>query len=170
MFVILRYITNWLDWLERIITAITGGILGLLVLLVGWQVVGRYILHIGLFWADELTVVAMMWAALLGAAGCIWTDSHMRLKLILGWFPATVRVWLLTLMDGVIVWFAYLVMKEGSNLIQRTMSGTMSALKIPIGATYYVLPGAAVLMIIFASVTALNRIVRHYRGEKEGKC
>jgi TRAP-type C4-dicarboxylate transport system permease small subunit len=162
---ILQHITKWLDWLERIITAIAGGILGLLVLLVGWQVVGRYVLRIGLFWADELTVVAMMWAALIGAAGCIWTDSHIRLKLILEWLPEMVRVWLLTLMDGVIVGFAYLITKEGIKLIQRTMGGSMSALKIPIGTTYYVLPGAAILMIMFASVTALNRIARYYKGK-----
>ena len=165
MFLFLKSLTRWLDWLERIITAITAGILGLLVLLVSWQVVGRYILGTGLFWADELTVVAMMWAALLGAAGCVWTDSHIRLNLIIDWLPAAVRLWILTLMDGVIVWFAYLVMKEGIYLIQRTMGGAMSALKIPIGTTYYILPGAAVLMIVFASVAALNRIARYYRGE-----
>ena len=69
MFMILKRITQWLDWLDRFITAVTGGVLGLLALLVGWQVVARYVLHTGLFWAEELTLVAMMWATLLGAAG-----------------------------------------------------------------------------------------------------
>jgi TRAP-type C4-dicarboxylate transport system permease small subunit len=164
----LQRVTKWLDRLELVITAITGGILGLLTLLVGWQVVGRYVLRVGLFWADELTVVAIMWAALIGAAGCVWTDSHIRLNLIIDRLPAAVRLWILTLMDGVIVWFAYLMLKEGITLVQRTMSGTMSALKIPIGTTYYVLPGAAGLMIVFASVAALNRIVKFYQTKEGG--
>src|SRR5512136_2366080 len=164
----LQRVTKWLDRLELVITAITGGILGLLTLLVGWQVVGRYVLRVGLFWADELTVVAIMWAALIGAAGCVWTDSHIRLNLIIDRLPAAMRLWILTLMDGVIVWFAYLMLKEGITLVQRTMSGTMSALKIPIGTTYYVLPGAAGLMIVFASVAALNRIVKFYQTKEGG--
>ena len=75
MIVFLRRITSWLNRLERAITAVTAVILGLLALLVGWQVVARYVFHSGQFWAEELALVAMMWAALLGAAGCVWTDS-----------------------------------------------------------------------------------------------
>ena len=152
-----------LDWLERIITAFTGAILGLLTLLVAWQVVGRYVFHTGLFWADELTGVIMMWAALLGATGCIWTDSHMRLNLFIDRLPSSARVWLLTLMDGVVVWFALVFLKEGMTLVQRTMSGDMSSLDIPIGVTYTIVPGAAVLMIVFALGTAISRLVKHYQ-------
>ena len=159
-------ISSSMEWLERIITALAGGILGMLTLLVAWQVVGRYVFGMGLFWADELTGVAMMWAALLGATGCIWTDSHMRLKLITDRLPLTLRVWLLTLMDGVVVWFALVFFKEGMTLVEKTMSGRMSSLDIPIGTTYAVLPGAAVLMIVFALATAFNRLLKHYRAER----
>ena len=51
-------IATSLDWLERMLTALAGGILGMLTLLVAWQVVGRYVFDMGLFWADELTGVA----------------------------------------------------------------------------------------------------------------
>ena len=163
---ILKRISISLGWLERILTALAGGILGMLTLLVAWQVVGRYVFSMGLFWADELTGVAMMWAALLGATACIWTDSHMRLNLIVDRLPPTVRVWLLTLMDGVVVWFALVFFKEGMTLVERTMSGRMSSLDVPIGITYAVLPGAAVLMAAFALATAFHRLLNHYRAER----
>jgi TRAP-type C4-dicarboxylate transport system permease small subunit len=162
---ILKAISTWLNWLERLMTALTGGILGVLTLLVAWQVVGRYVFNVGLFWADELTGIAMMWAALLGAAGCIWTDSHMRLRLIIDRIPPSPRVWLLTLMDGVVVWFALVFFKEGMTLVERTMGGRLSSLDIPIGITYVVLPVAAVLMVAFALMVALNRLSQHYRGK-----
>lgn len=157
--------TRWLDRLERVITAITGAILGFIAFLVTWQVVARYVLHSGQFWVEELALVAMMWAALLGAAGCIWTDSHVRLSLLLSWFPSTVRLWILTLMDGLILWFAIMMIKEGLFLVQRTMGGQMSALPISIGTTYYILPGAAGLMVVFTLVRAIKRIANHYWGE-----
>ena len=162
MIVFLRRITSWLNRLERAITAVTAVILGLLALLVGWQVVARYVFHSGQFWAEELALVAMMWAALLGAAGCVWTDSHVRLRIVIEGLPTAARLWVLTIVDGIVLWFALLMIKEGISLVQRTMGGRMSALGIPIGTTYYILPAAAALMVIFALVRGLNRVVEHY--------
>jgi TRAP-type C4-dicarboxylate transport system permease small subunit len=162
---ILKQITTRLDRVERVITGVTGALLGLLTLLVAAQVVGRYVLHTGLFWADELTGVAMMWAALLGAAGCVWTDSHIRLNMVIERLPSSVRTWLLTLMDGVILWFAVVFFREGLRLVQTTMGGRMSSLDIPIGITYAILPGAAVFMVVFSFLTALKRLAKHYQNE-----
>ena len=86
----------------------------------------------------------------------------MRLRILIEALPASVRLWTLTIVDGIILWFALLMIREGMSLVQRTMGGKMSALGIPIGTTYYVLPAAAVLMAIFASVRGLNRVVGHY--------
>jgi TRAP-type C4-dicarboxylate transport system permease small subunit len=160
---------RFLDRLDRVVTAITAGILGLLACVVGWQVVARYILRSGQFWAEEFCLVGMMWAALLGAAACLWTDSHVRLTIILSWFPARLRMWVLTLMDGIVLWFAFMVFKEGLFLIQRTMGGEMSALRIPIGTTYYVLPVSAFLMFLFTVIRAIKRIGSHDQ-EAGGRC
>jgi TRAP-type C4-dicarboxylate transport system permease small subunit len=162
---ILRGITVWLDRIDRVITGVTGGLLGFLTLLVAVQVVGRYAFQTGLFWADELTGVIMMWAAMLGAAGCIWTDSHIRLTMVIERLPPSVRTWLLVLMDGVILWFAAVLFVEGAKLVQSTMGGSLSSLDIPIGMTYVVLPGTAVFMVVFSLMAALNRLARHYRGK-----
>jgi TRAP-type C4-dicarboxylate transport system permease small subunit len=158
-----------LDRLERVITAITAGILGLLACVVSWQVVARYILRSGQFWAEEFCLVGMMWAALLGAAACIWTDSHVRLTIILSLFPAKLRMWILALMDGIVLWFTFMIFKEGLLLIQRTMGGEMSALRIPIGTTYYVLPLSAFLMFLFTMIRAIKRIVSHDQDTGGGR-
>lgn len=165
MILLLKKVTTWLDRLERVITVVTGAILGFIAFLVSWQVVARYLLHSGQFWVEELALLAMMWATLLGAVGCIWTDSHVRVNLLLSWFPPNVRLWILTLMDGIILWFAIIMIKEGLFLVQRTMGGQMSALPIPIGTTYTILPGAAGLMVVFTLVRAIKRIANHYWGE-----
>ena len=165
----LNRVIRSLDRLERVITAITAGILGLLACVVSWQVVARYILRSGQFWAEELCLVGMMWAALLGAAACIWTDSHVRLTIILSLFPAKLRMWILALTDGIVLWFTFMIFKEGLFLIQRTMGGEMSALRIPIGTTYYVLPVSAFLMFLFTLVRAVKRIVSHDQDTGGGR-
>lgn len=165
----LNRVIRSLDRLERVVTVITAGILGLLACVVSWQVVARYILRSGQFWAEEFCLVGMMWAAMLGAAACIWTDSHVRLTIILSLFPAKLRMWILALTDGIVLWFAFMIFKEGLLLIQRTMGGEMSALRIPIGTTYYVLPVSAFLMFLFALVRAIKRIVSHNQDTGGGR-
>jgi TRAP-type C4-dicarboxylate transport system permease small subunit len=164
---VLRQVSDWLQQVERLLSAVTAVILGLLALLVGWQVVARYVFSTGIFWAEELSLLAMMWGTMLGAAGCIWTDSHVRLNILIDRLPAGARAWMLTVMDGIIVWFAFWIVKEGILLAQRTMGGQMSALHIPIGITYVILPVAAVLMIIFTVVKALDRLMTHYTKKGE---
>jgi len=152
---------RFLDRLERVVTAVTAGILGLLSCVVGWEVFARYVLQSGQFWAEEFCLVAMMWAALLGAAACLWTDSHVRVTIVLSLFPAKLRTWILTLTDAIVLWFAFVIFKESLFLIQRTMGGEMSALRIPIGTTYYVLPLSAFLMFLFTGVRAVKRFTSH---------
>jgi TRAP-type C4-dicarboxylate transport system permease small subunit len=165
MLLLLKKMTIALDRLERVITIVTGMFLGLIAFLVTWQVVARYLLHSGQFWVEELSLVVMMWAALLGAAGCIWTDSHVRVNLLLSCLPPAVRLWVLIFTDGIVLWFAIMMIKEGLFLVQRTMGGQMSAIPIPIGTTYYILPGAAGLMLVFTLVKAAQRIANHYGTE-----
>ena len=165
----LNRVIHSLDRLERVITAITAGILGLLACVVSWQVVARYILRSGQFWAEEFCLVGMMWAALLGAAACIWTVSHVRVTIILSLLPARIRVWIIVLTDGIALWFAFMIFKEGLFLIERTMGGEMSALRIPIGTTYYVLPVSAFLMFLFTLVRAVKRIVSHDQDTGGGR-
>lgn len=165
----LKRTTRFLDRIERVVTAITAGLLGLLACVVGWQVIARYVLRSGQFWAEEFCLVGMMWAALLGAAACIWTDSHVRLTIILSFFPARLRMWILALMDAIVLWFAFMIFKEGLFLIQRTMGGDMSALKIPIGTTYYVLPVSALLMFLFTMLRAVKRIASSGQDSGAGR-
>src|SRR4030042_5570674 len=113
MILLLKKMTAWLDRFERVITVVTGAILGFIAFLVSWQVVARYLLHSGQFWVEELSWLAMMWAALLGAAGCIWTDSHVRVNLVLSRLPSTLRLWIVTFTDGIVLWFAFIMIKEG---------------------------------------------------------
>ena len=165
----LHWMIRFFDRLERVVTTITAGILGLLACVVSWQVVARYILRSGQFWAEEFCLVGMMWAALLGAAACLWTDSHVRVTIILSLFPARIRMWILVLTDGIALWFAFMIFKEGLFLIERTMGGEMSALKIPIGTTYYVLPVSAFLMFLFTLVRVIKRIVSHDQDTGGGR-
>lgn len=158
-------IIRWLDRAERLITATTAVIMIVLSALICWQVFSRYVLNSSPFWIEEISVISLMWIGLLGAAGCVWTESHMSLELVVAKLPETVRIWLRALTDLAIAGFALFLCDRGIFLVQRTMSGTLSSLPLAVGYTYLILPIAGGLMVLFALVRAISGVSRHYAGK-----
>ena len=158
-------IIHWLDRAERSITAATAVIMIILSALICWQVFSRYVLNSSPFWIEEISVISLMWIGLLGAAGCVWTESHMSLELVVSRLPETVRIWLRALTDLAIAGFALFLCDRGIFLVQRTMSGTLSSLPLAVGYTYLILPIAGGLMVLFALVRAISGVSRHYAGK-----
>lgn len=158
-------IIRWLDRTERLITAATAVIMIILSALICWQVFSRYVLNSSPFWIEEISVISLMWIGLLGAAGCVWTESHMSLELVVSRLPETVRIWLRALTDMAIAGFALFLCDRGFFLVQRMMSGTLSSLPLAVGYTYLVLPIAGGLMVLFALVRAISGVSRHYAGK-----
>ena len=111
-----------------------------------------------------------MWIGLLGAAGCVWTESHMSLELVVSRLPETLRIWLKAATDIMVGVFSCFLCERGIFLVQRTMSGTLSTLPIAVGYTYLVLPIAGGLTVIFAAYQGHHRGNPFYaeRGEPNG--
>jgi TRAP-type C4-dicarboxylate transport system permease small subunit len=161
-------IIRWFDRAERLITAATAVIMIILSALICWQVFSRYVLNSSPFWIEEISVISLMWIGLLGAAGCVWTESHMSLELVVAKLPETVRIWLRALTDMAIAGFALFLCERGIFLVRRTMSGTLSTLPLAVGYTYLILPIAGGMMVLFALVRAISGVARHYAGKRKG--
>jgi len=157
---------NILDRLERFITFSTAVIMIVLSALICWQVFSRYVLNSSPFWIEEISVISLMWIGLLGAAACVWSESHMSLELVVSRLPDTVRIWLRAATDVVIGVFALFLCERGIFLVQRTMSGTLSSLPLAVGYTYLVLPIAGGLMVLFAGVRAVTGVTRFYAARR----
>ena len=160
-----EYVINILDRLERFITFATAVIMIILSALICWQVFSRYVLNSSPFWIEEMSVIALMWIGLLGAAACVWSESHMSLELVVSRLPETLRIWLRVTTDIMIGVFAFVLCERGIFLVQRTMSGTLSSLPIAVGYTYLVLPIAGGLMIVFAAIRAVTGVTRFYAAK-----
>jgi TRAP-type C4-dicarboxylate transport system permease small subunit len=162
---------NWLRWLEtfeRLITSITGWILAFLSIIVCYQVLARYVLKMSPFWIEEVSTISMMWIGLLGAAGCVWTESHMSLQLVVSKLPESIRVWQRFIVDLIVGVFAVFLFQHGISLVSNTMGGTMATLPVPLGVTYLVLPISAATIILFSFVKAVNRILRYHVVKGDG--
>ena len=143
-------------------TAVTAAVMVILSVLICYQVFSRYVLNSSPFWIEEISVVSMMWIGLLGAAGCVWTESHMSLELVVSKLPEKVRVWSRSAVDVIVGLFSFFLFERGIFLVQRMMSGTLATLSIPLGYTYLILPIAGGMMAIFSFSKAIHRLARFY--------
>lgn len=169
----LTKIMKWFDDFERIITIITAFFLVVLTILICTQVFVRYVLcnqyvinitkiNINIFWIEEMSVTLMMWIGLFGAAGCVWTDSHMNLNLFLGKILPKIQIWIRVFIDIIIGVFSFVLLREGIILVYQTMGGTMSTIPLKLGYTYIILPISAFIMIIFSVIKIIKRIFDFY--------
>ncbi len=144
---------------ERVLTAICAFLMGVLSLIVCWQVFARYVLQKSPIWVEEFSVTALMWIGLLGAAAAVWTGDHMRLELLTKRLPKNGGLILEVLIDAAIGYFALFLFKQGVNLTSATWTSQMSTIPLPIGITYLVLPVSAVLMVLFAGLRIFSKVL-----------
>ncbi len=159
-------LTRLFDRLERYVTAVTAAMMALLAVFVGYQVFARYVLRSSPFWIEELSVTLMMWIGLLGAAGCVWTESHMGLELIRSRLPAAARCWFSFATDCLVALFSLFLFGQGLLLVRSLMSATLATLSIPLGYTFLMVPIAGILMAVFALTKAIGRVLTFYAGRE----
>ena len=150
-----------LDLLERVITGATAVMIAALSLFVAWQVFARYVMRSGQFWAQEFSIIMMIWIGILGASSTLWTDSHIGLSVLIDRLPPTGQVLLRALSDFLIAGFSVYLFFQGLQLVTR-ITGTWSALRISIGRTYLVVPISAALILVFSASKGVIRLVEHF--------
>ncbi len=150
---------------DRIIENALILLLGLMLLQVLWQVFSRYILKIPSSFTDELSRFLLIWIGLLGASYATGKKMHLTIDILPSLLQGRKKRNLDLLINMLVIFFALTVMVIGGIrlvYITLTLGQTSSALEIPLGYIYAVIPFSG-FMIIFYSV--LN--IRDYPEKKE---
>jgi TRAP-type C4-dicarboxylate transport system permease small subunit len=149
----------------RIVNMATAVMIAALTIFVSWQVFARYVLNTGQFWAEELSIIAMIWIGILGASSTLWSESHIGLNVFVDRLPETGKVIAKTFSDFLIAGFGIYLFIYGLQLVNR-ISGTWSALRVSIGRTYLVVPISAALLAIFALSKGVLRLTTHISASR----
>ncbi len=138
-------------------------IMGVLVINVLWQVASRFLVGHPSSFTDELAGYLLVWVGLLGAAYATGQKQHLAIDLISKKFGPKGRAWLEIIINSLIIAFAIVTLIiGGSNLVYITfkLNQISSALQIPIGYVYLVIPLSGVFIIYYAAhdiLTAKSR-------------
>lgn len=127
-------------------------LMSVLVLDVLWQVTSRYILNSPSSYTDELAGYLLIWVGLLGAAYVAGKREHLAIDLLLQRSSERRKFKLEMIISVIIILFAVTVMIIGGSWLVSTriyLSVKSSALGIPLGVIYLVLPISGLLIAYF---------------------
>jgi TRAP-type C4-dicarboxylate transport system permease small subunit len=154
-------------FLNRTLHVLAGGSFLVMVALTCWQVFTRYILQNPSSWSEELVSYLFAWMSLFGATVVVGERGHMNIPILVERMGTTGRKFFAIFAEIIAFLFAAIILVYGGIQITTLAMGQMtSALGIPIGIFYIVLPVSGVLNIAY---TVLNIIDILNENERVGE-
>ena len=141
------------EYLDRILATFVTILMGILVLNVLWQVASRYLLGDPSSFTDELAGFLLIWVGLLGATYITGKKEHLAIDLLHHKLSPKGKITVNLVINILIALFALVVLViGGGNLVYITLylKQISSALQIPIGYVYIVLPLSGVFIMYYA--------------------
>lgn len=140
--------------LNKVIEALLAVIFGLLVIDVVWQVVSRYVVGQSSSFTEEFARFSLIWLTVLGAAHINGSkDGHLSMDFLLTKLPEDKKIKRQKIIQIMMAVFALVIMViGGGNLVYITLSlgQTSSALQVPLGFVYAIVPVSGLIIIFFS--------------------
>ncbi|MBN1647338.1 MAG: TRAP transporter small permease [Spirochaetales bacterium] len=148
---------------SKAVMIVTGVLICLMVLTITYQVAGRFFFNKTPRWSEELSVIFLLYAGLLGAASAYRERLHIGIKFFIEKTKGRVRNGLYFLIDIFIGSFALFMLIYGSSLTWVMRNQTMPATKIPVAFSYLPIPLAGMLILLFV----VEKIVNDVKGRPQ---
>lgn len=126
-------------------------------LIIAWGVFTRYVLGIGSFWPEPISIFLAIQVTFYGAAACYRAGAHIALTTLGERLPAVPR--------RVLDWFGLLVMAgisvfmiwKGISLVQKTFFQSYPEFQyIRVGSVYTAIPMGGLITLLFVIEKALG--------------
>lgn len=147
---------------DKLLSLLLITIVGLMTILVTYQVVTRYVFESPSAISEVLSRYLFVWLVLFGSAYVFGSREHMAIAFVKDKFSPKIRLLIDMLIELITVAFALTVMIAGGyNSALRQMWQMDSALQIPMGMIYAAIPISGVLMLFYFLCNEV-RLVNHF--------
>ncbi|MDA3881421.1 MAG: TRAP transporter small permease [Prolixibacteraceae bacterium] len=151
--------------IDRVLEYVVVFLMTILVIDVLWQVISRYLLSSPSSFTDELAGFLLIWVGVLGAAYVHGKQEHLAIDLLLQRSSPERQQILIIIINAIILLFAIFVFVVGGLWLSITrfqLNVVSSALHLPLGYVYLVLPISGLLMAYYS-----NEIIRKNINQKK---
>jgi TRAP-type C4-dicarboxylate transport system permease small subunit len=142
---------------DKAIEFICISFVGLMTILVTWQVFTRYALKSPSAITEQLSKYMFVWLVLLGSAYVFGKREHMSMEFIREKFTGRVRISVEIIIELIVMAFALgILVYGGYKNTLLTMTQQDSALPIKIGLVYAMLPVSGVITAFYSLCNIIN--------------
>lgn len=162
---LLNMYSRFLDILTKILKALLGSVLAVMVLIMLYQVVMRYAFDSPKAWCEELALYLCVFAVMLGLGVASRNDAHLQVDFLTRLYKPKIRC-LMTAIWSVVAIIAMLIFAYYSISLIGHATGKSVTLPITMAAVYTAFPiGAAIIIIYSIEIAAKNFIGFFNDGE-----
>jgi len=157
-------------WLRQVlyIASVTG--MSLMLVMIFFQVISRYIFGFSFSWSEELARFLFVWVVFIGGALIMGEGGHIAVRLLPEIVKGTtVGVALDIIINVFSVIFILILIVKGSGMTQAMMFQIAPGLGIPMGAVYSIIPVSGVLMLLYIirDIASLLAVKQKSEQDKE---
>ena len=120
-----------LQALDRVLDGITILLLTALLLVVGAQILTRYVLNYSLFWSEELARYLFIYLVFIGSAIVLRRNGHIQVSFFVDRLPCGLRRGLAIVSDLLLLSFTVIVLIHGVRLAAMVWTVPTAAMLIP---------------------------------------
>lgn len=131
-------------------------VLLVIVFIVSADVFSRDVLHYSIKWAQEVSLLLIVWMTFLSMAVGEEKDQHIAIELFYNRFPRPMRRALDVINKLILVAVGVFFLYYGSRLVASTWRSTLAATKWPAGMLYLMIPVGGGFMAFFALLDLLG--------------
>lgn len=140
--------------LRRTVDAVLVALLCVMVGLIMFQILGRYVFNYSISWSEEAANFALVWMTLLGAGLAMRNRTHVGIDIVVRRMPRPVQQMAKTASFLLGVWFLVVVIVGSTGMIALGTIVKSTALQIPMAVPYLALPvGMGYFLLEFAIAT-----------------
>jgi TRAP-type C4-dicarboxylate transport system permease small subunit len=132
--------------LEKIENFVVLNFLGIMFVVLFFQIIMRYLFNTPLIWSEELARYLFVWVAFIGASFGVRDSAHIKLTVIFNYFPRKFQK-IFTIVTNIItiIFFLYLI-PESISLTIEQFAIDSSAMGIPMGIVFLAVPVGFIMM------------------------
>ena len=134
---------------NKFLDAVTVLCMALILILVVWQVVMRYIFNSPLVWSEELAVYIMVWMTFIGSVICMRDKEHIEVTVLVDYLPRSLQRAAIIFSRLVSAVFLLIVAYYGFDLVLENRVVTSAANQINMGLVYAIIPLCSAGMLYY---------------------
>ena len=160
----MRKLANWLNNITEKLGIV---FLVIMLLIVSMQVITRLTVKTTPRWAEEVSLVLMVWFSFIGIAIGIKEKIHIAITFLTDILPGRIRRVVLTIDELLVMFYGASVFWFGTRLVYATRTSTLPATQWPAFTPYLILPFAGAVIVLYCIVN-VSDIVQDKNNERLG--